>query len=156
MDERASNAARNNEDMRRHWMAVLAEADTEDLQALWDRYEDKPSYTVLHGPETGLIMVQARAGGPGDRFYLGEITVTKCFVTLDGHTTGAAFILGRRPRHAEIAAVFDALLQDPLRRNHLLDTIVNPLARRRHELERREAGRAASTRVEFMTMVRGE
>lgn len=144
------------DDERRQWMAVLAEADTDDLEALWNRWQDKPSYTVLHGPETGLIMAQARFGATTDLFYVGEATVTKCFVTLDGQGIGAAFILGRRPRHAEIAAVLDALLQDPFRRGHLMASIIHPLESRRQEAERREAARAASTRVEFFTMVRGE
>ncbi|MGQ9670391.1 MAG: phosphonate C-P lyase system protein PhnG [Desulfosoma sp.] len=156
MKNRIAADALWNDEERRQWMSVLAEAETDDLEALWDRLQDKPSYTVLHGPETGLIMVQARIGTMSGLFYLGEATVTKCFVTFDGQGIGASFILGRRPRHAEIAAVLDAMLQDPSKRGHLMASIIRPLDSRRQEAERLEAARAASTRVEFFTMVRGE
>lgn len=141
---------------RRRWMAVLAEADSKDLQSFWDRREDKPQYSVISGPEIGLLMLQARVGGNGDRFYIGEVTVTRCSVSLSQGPQGTAIILGRRPRHAEIAAVLDAELQDPRKREHLMATFVEPLARRIQEAQRREAGRVAATRVEFLTMVRGE
>ncbi len=141
---------------RRRWMSVLAQAESEDLLAFWERYPNKPDYTVLQGPESGLIMVQARLDERNGRFFLGEVTVTKCTVTLRQGTVGVSMILGRRPRHAEIAAVLDAELQDSMKNPHLVETLVEPLAKRRHEAERREAGRVASTRVDFMTMVRGE
>jgi len=156
MDISDGNNLPKDDAARRQWMAVLAEADTEDVQAFWERYENKPQYTVLRGPETGLLMVQATVGDSGGRFYVGEVTVTKCFVALSDGTVGAAVVLGRRPRHAEIAAVMDAQLQDPKKREHLLESFVQPLARRRQEAERRMAGRVAATRVEFLTMVRGE
>lgn len=148
--------AHKDEEIRRRWMTVLAEADTEDLQTFWDRYDNKPEYTLVQGPETGLILVQARVGGSGGRFYVGEVTITRCTVTLANGTVGTAMILGRRPRHAEIAAVLDAQLQDPRKRPHIMESFVDPLARRRQEAERREASRVAATRVEFLTMTRGE
>ncbi|MEJ5349560.1 MAG: phosphonate C-P lyase system protein PhnG [Desulfosoma sp.] len=141
---------------RRRWMSVLAQADSEDVLAFWERYPNKPDYTILQGPDTGLVMVQACTENRNGRFFLGEVTVTKCVVALRQGTVGVSMILGRRPRHAEIAAVLDAELQDSSKNSHLMETLVEPLAKRRHEAERREAVRVASTRVDFMTMVRGE
>jgi len=156
MESIPSDAEKDLEEARRRWMSVLAEADSEDLQSFWERYEHKPEYAVVHGPEVGLLMIQARIGGEGERFYVGEATVTRCLVRVREGRLGTAMVLGRRPRHAEIAAVLDAQLQDPRKREHLMATFVDPLWRRRQEAERREAGRVASTRVEFMTLVRGE
>ena len=43
------------------------------------------------------------------------MTVTRCAVELDDGTLGHAYVGGRDRRHAELAAVFDALLQEPKR-----------------------------------------
>ena len=67
----------------------------------------------MRGPETGLVMVRGRAGGSGSPFNLGEMTVTRCTVQLGSGTAGHAYIAGRDERQAELAAVADALLQDP-------------------------------------------
>ncbi|SMC23617.1 alpha-D-ribose 1-methylphosphonate 5-triphosphate synthase subunit PhnG [Desulfacinum hydrothermale DSM 13146] len=137
-------------------MNVLAESEPSDLETLWDRYGEKPDYQVVQGPESGLIKVQARIGGKGRRFHVGEITVTRCKVLIPGSAVGTAMVLGCRPRHAEIAAVLDAALQDKRRRSHLLESVVRPLERRLREARRREAARVAATQVNFSTLVRGE
>ena len=74
-------------------------------------------------------MVRGRAGGTGARFNLGEMTVTRCSVQLDDGTLGHAWIGGRDERHAEVAAVLEALLQNPARTTALHASLVEPLAR---------------------------
>jgi alpha-D-ribose 1-methylphosphonate 5-triphosphate synthase subunit PhnG len=141
---------------RRRWMSALALASTEELEARWATLPERPRYTLLRRPEVGLVMVRARTGGTGARFNLGEMTVTRCTVQLEDGTLGHAWIGGRDHRHAELAAVFDALLQDPARTAALSESVVEPLARA-HEARRRAAvARAAASRVEFFTMVRGD
>ncbi|SHE94942.1 alpha-D-ribose 1-methylphosphonate 5-triphosphate synthase subunit PhnG [Desulfacinum infernum DSM 9756] len=137
-------------------MSVLAESNPADLEALWDRYGEKPDYQVVLGPEIGLLLVQGRVGGRGRRFHVGEVTVTRCNVRISGGAVGTAMVLGCRPRQAEIAAVLDAALQDDRRRPDLLESVVRPLERRLKEARRREAVRVAATQVDFSTMVRGE
>jgi alpha-D-ribose 1-methylphosphonate 5-triphosphate synthase subunit PhnG len=141
---------------RRWWLSVLAESDPDELETLWDRYREKPDHQVVSGPESGLLLVQARVGGKGERFHVGEVTVTRCTVRIPGGAVGTAMVLGCRPRQAEIAAVLDAALQDDARRPDILESIVRPLDRRLREARRREAARVAATQVEFSTMVRGE
>jgi len=146
---------------RRDWMAVLAKAGADEVAAAWDALDPKPAYELLRRPEAGLMMVQARAGGSGQRFNAGEMTVTRCAVrcaTGDGDrgVTGFSWIAGRSRRHAEIAAVFDALLQLPDRHDAITGAVVAPL-RAAQQARRDDAGRkAAATRVDFFTMVRGE
>jgi alpha-D-ribose 1-methylphosphonate 5-triphosphate synthase subunit PhnG len=137
-------------------MSVLALASTEDLEAAWRRLAAAPGHRVLRPAEVGLVMVRARAGGTGTRFNLGEMTVTRCSVELPDGTVGHAYVGGRRRRHAELAAVLDALLQDPQRRTELEAEIVAPLARAQAERRRAVAARSAPTRVDFFTMVRGD
>ena len=66
----------------------------------------------LRKPETGLMMIEGRAGGTGQRFNLGEVTVTRCALRLPGNDShspvGVAYILGRSHKHARLAALLDA------------------------------------------------
>ena len=99
---------------RQHWMSVLARAPSEAIEAGLTRVGPLPAWTRVRGPETGLVMVRGRAGGSGSPFNLGEMTVTRCTVRLDSGAAGHAYIAGRDERRAELAAVADALLQDPV------------------------------------------
>jgi alpha-D-ribose 1-methylphosphonate 5-triphosphate synthase subunit PhnG len=144
-------------ELRRRWMAALALAPRGELEAAWQHLgPHPPSYRRLRGPEVGLVMVRGRAGGTGMRFNVGETPVARCSVQLEGGAVGHAWVRGRDRRHAELAAVFDALLQDSARQEAVMAGVVEPLER---ACEARRAGareRAARTRVEFFTMVRGE
>ena len=141
---------------RQAWMGLLAKAAPADLESAWDALEPKPAWRWLRKPETGLVMVRGRAGGSGQAFNLGEMTVTRCVLVTEAGVTGHAHVAGRNARHAELAAAFDALLQDETRHAALADSLLAPLTRKRAEAERQEAEAAAATKVEFFTMVRGE
>ena len=140
---------------RQRWMSILARAAERDLDAIWRTLGDQPVYRVIRPPEVGLVMIRGRAGGTGRRFNLGEMTVTRCAVQLAEGAMGHAWVGGRGHRSAEIAAVLDALLQDPAWNVRLEPALVR-LSRIQDERRRVAAARAASTRVEFFTMVRGE
>lgn len=56
---------------RQRWMAILARARSEQLQALLAG-RALPSHTVVRGPEGGLVMVRGRIGGGGAAFNLGK------------------------------------------------------------------------------------
>jgi alpha-D-ribose 1-methylphosphonate 5-triphosphate synthase subunit PhnG len=143
------------EEPRRRWLAVLARAATDQLERCWAE-AGQPTLTLLRQPETGLVMARGRAGGTGQRFNLGEVTVTRCAVqSPDGHI-GHGYVAGRDKRKAELVASFDALLQAPERRSTLLACLVEPLAAAQAEAQATTARKAAATRVEFFTMVRGE
>jgi alpha-D-ribose 1-methylphosphonate 5-triphosphate synthase subunit PhnG len=141
---------------RRRWMAVLARAGADDLEAAWAGLGDRPDYRIVRGPEVGLVMVRGRAGGTGVRFNLGEMTVTRCTVELDDGTVGHAYVRGRHRRHAELAAALDAMLQAPARRAAVEARVVAPLAAEQAARRQTAEARAAATRVEFLTLVRGE
>jgi len=143
-------------DARRRWMAILAQASPEELERRWQDVPAQPPCRMLRPPETGLVMVRGRAGGTGMRFNVGEMTVTRCALELDGGAVGVAYVRGRSRRHAELAAMLDALLQDPARRDDLERTVVVPLAAAQTARRRAAAQRVAPSRVEFFTMVRGD
>ena len=136
-------------DARRRWMAVLARAAADELSEL---IGDIPEYRVLRGPEAGLVMVRGRAGGGGAPFNLGEMTVTRCSVRTPAGFVGHAYMAGRNERAAELAALADALLQDPARQPRMLAEVVEPLAETQQARRDATAAKAAATRVQFFAM----
>ena len=141
---------------RRAWMAVLAKARPAEVEQAWERLSRRPQYSLLRKPETGMVMVRGRAGGTGSAFNLGEMTVTRSAVQLESGTTGHAYVAGRSPRHAELAAVFDAMLQDQRSTAELHALVIAPLAEAQAQRRHAAALKAASTKVDFFTLVRGE
>lgn len=140
---------------RQHWMSVLARASLSDIRNAWAALPEQPEYTFLRQPETGLIMIQARTNGNGAPFNMGEMTLTRCSVSIN-ENIGHAYIAGRSPEHAELAAVFDGLLQRPEHSSRLMETVINPMEAAIAEQQKTKAKQVASTRVDFFTMVRGE
>lgn len=141
---------------RQRWMGVLARAEDGALEAAWAGLAERPEYRVLRPPETGLVMVRGRMGGTGNPFNMGEMSATRCAVQLEGGTVGIAWVAGRSARHAELAAAFDALLQQPERRDGLEETVIAPLESAERARREEDRANAASSRVEFFTMARGE
>lgn len=145
---------------RAAWMRILALAGAEALDAAWSRLRGQgelPAYRFLRKPESGMAMVRARAGGTGAQFNLGETTVTRCAVVLEADgIAGVSYVQGRGGRHAEQAAVLDALLQSPHWHDRVHDAVIAPLDAALQARASRQAAAAAQTRVEFFTMVRGE
>lgn len=141
---------------RQRWISVLAKARLAELESAWDGLAEKPAYDWLRRPEVGMVMVRARTGGTGGQFNLGQMTVTRCALRLVSGEAGVGYVQGRSKRHAELAAVFDALLQDNTRRAELEDSVVAPLEAA-HDGRRSERSRKANaTKVNFFTLVRGE
>ena len=142
---------------RRHWMAVLARADGATIAELLAQCGDLPGFTRLRGPESGLAMVRGRTGGNGGAFNLGEVTVTRCTVRVLGDRgeqdyVGHAYVTGRDERQAELAALIDALLQDPVRRDAVRSAVIEPLARAQQQARDLVAAKAAATKVQFFSM----
>lgn len=147
---------------RRAWMAVLAHTPRAELEAALSRALDgatPPAFDWLRPPETGLAMVRGRVGGSGDAFNLGEATVTRATLRLrepaEHAPVGVACHLGRDRRRAELAALADALLQLP-EQARLYADLIEPLAAQLAQQRAVRREEAASTRVEFFTMVRGD
>ena len=144
---------------RAAWMGTLARAKPAELAARWAalcaELPDEPEWRLLRGPETGMVMVCGRAGGDGQAFNLGEMTVTRCTVRLSDGAVGHAYVAGRDGRHAEIAAAVDALMLDS-RRATAEAIVVRPLAEAQAARRDLAARQAEATKVEFFTLVRGE
>lgn len=137
---------------RQRWMAVLARAEAAEIAARLPDPPALPGWRCLRGPETGLAMLRGRAGGDGAPFNLGEMTVTRCTVRTETGRIGHAYIAGRDARRAELAALADALLQDPDWQERLDATLIAPLAEAQAARRAEVATKAAATRVEFFAL----
>lgn len=140
---------------RKGWMNLLATADEARLTELWQGYGADPACEFLRAPEAGGVMVRGRMGGTGGPFNLGEMTVTRCAVSLEDGTVGHGYVQGCSKAKAEIAAKADALMQTGAA-EALRAAVLVPLAEERRTRKHTRAAKAAATKVEFFTMVRGE
>ena len=141
---------------RKAAMAVLAAAPADMLQTVWQASALPTQAHPVRGPETGLVTVRGRIGGGGAPFNFGEATVTRATVRLDDGAVGHAYALGRDTGKVRLAAIADALWQDPARRDLVEDRILAPLRKAQAEADRHRREETAATRVDFFTMVRGE
>jgi alpha-D-ribose 1-methylphosphonate 5-triphosphate synthase subunit PhnG len=137
---------------RQTWLAVLARAERPAIEARVTAQGPLPAHRRLRGPETGLVMVQGRAGGSGAPFNLGEMTVTRCTIHNEHGRVGHAYIAGRDPRKAELAASLDAALQDPETGPALERTVILPLAEALAAADAGVRAEAEATRVDFFTL----
>ena len=143
---------------RAEWMGILARAPESQLEAAWDDLSvghGDVSYSLLRAPEKGLVMVRGRAGGDGQAFNLGEMTVTRGSLRLEDGLVGHAYVPGRNRDHARIAAICDALMQGACA-GEVQRTVIEPLHSAYMARRAQTAGQAEKTRVDFFTMVRGE
>lgn len=137
---------------RRDWLSLLAKAPPARLAAL---LPDLPPHDLLRAPEIGAVMVQGRTGGTGAPFNFGEMTVTRCSLRLADGVVGHAMVQGRDRAHATRAAAADALLQTEAA-PRLQAELLAPLRAEAEARRATRAAKAAATRVEFFTLMRGE
>lgn len=160
---------------RADWMALLARATLAELQsALAAEAVLEPIW--LRAPQVGLMMVRGRLGGEGQAFNIGELTVTRCALRMPwtdsagpsgmgidrdvpeissaGRPVGVAWVLGRSPDKARLAAIADAGLQHDERHSALVESLLLPIQLRLRREGAAARERALETRVNFMTVVR--
>lgn len=142
------------EQERAGWIWLLSGAPLAMLEA-WISGIEAPAFTWLRRPEVGLVMVEGRIGNEGARFNLGELTVTRCALKLASGEAGVGYVRGRSMRHAELAAIGDALMQRATGRP-LMAGLLQRLRERRGSEAAAARRRARATRVEFFTVARGE
>ena len=143
---------------RAWWIGVLARAEARDIATILAAAKSADSrHQIIKPAETGTVMLEGRAGGTGQRFNLGEATVTRCVVKLSDGLIGVAYALGRDKTKAEHAAVLDAILQKSegasLDRILAQLVVLDEMRSAKMELKSRKA---AATKVNFFTLVRGE
>jgi alpha-D-ribose 1-methylphosphonate 5-triphosphate synthase subunit PhnG len=156
----AQNSGEPSVVLRQTSQRIIANSLLSDIEAVWGQTElpepGADDVVLLRAPETGLMMVRAQAGGDGQSFNLGEMTVTRCSLTLHSDFVGHGYVAGRSRRHAVFCALGDALAQSAVQAGALQDDVLLPLARELDARQKADAEKAAATRVDFFTLVRGE
>lgn len=141
---------------RQRWLAVLAHAPREALQAHAQRSLAGHAFEALRAPETGLVMLRGRIGGSGDRFNLGEATVSRCVQRLRSAggevTVGVGYRLGRDAERVRWIAQFDALLQQGAHQADVLRGVIEPLQAAIDQARCAQQARTAASRVRFFTL----
>ncbi|MEM6712804.1 MAG: phosphonate C-P lyase system protein PhnG [Pseudomonadota bacterium] len=143
---------------RQHRLSIFATAPHEELLKLWETWSagrTLPDHQVLRSPEIGTVMVRGRTGGVGAPFNLGEITVTRCSVQLAQGPAGHGYVQGRSKDAAIAIALMDALAEAG--EADAIDAAITAPLKTNTENQRQVRGeKAAKTKVEFFTMVRGD
>ncbi len=137
---------------RQIWMGLLARAKPQRLAEL---FPEMPEHDLLRAPEIGAVMLRGRIGGTGQPFNLGEMTVTRCALKLADGAIGFGHVQGRDKDHARRAALVDALMHGD-HAEALQAKVLQPLGQDETLRRSDRAAKAAATRVEFFTLVRGE
>jgi alpha-D-ribose 1-methylphosphonate 5-triphosphate synthase subunit PhnG len=141
---------------RRAALAVLADARVDEIEQGLRAVAEPVDYVELRAAETGLVMLRGRIGGDGAPFNVGEATVTRAAVQIPSGEVGFAYILGRDQRKARLCAICDALWQSERYYDAVERRVLAPI-RARLEAERAcQRAQTAATRVDFLTLVRGE
>jgi len=136
-------------------MSLLAKAPTGRLMTLWQELGAEPAFHWLRAPEIGATMVRGRLGGTGAPFNLGEMTLTRCALQLESGAVGHGFVQGRDKDKARVAALVDALMQAE-QASAVQQAVLQPLEAEMADAKETRAAKAAATKVDFFTMVRGE
>lgn len=144
---------------RKKWMSLLAKAPSElvsnTFSDVMERHDLTAEFTWLRKPEIGGVMVQARAGATGAPFNFGEMTVTRCSLKLENGDVGHAYVQGRDKDKAEKAAIIDAYLQGD-KAEIFAANIITPIENALAAVKANREQKAAKTKVDFFTLVRGE
>ncbi|MAJ35031.1 MAG: phosphonate C-P lyase system protein PhnG [Candidatus Puniceispirillum sp. TMED52] len=140
---------------RKMWLSLLAQSSSEDVKTLWDKAGITCDSEIIRAAEIGAVMVQGRQGGTGAPFHLGEMSVTRCSIKIAEGYIGHGYHQGRSKETAETIAKLDALLQTD-KFELILKSVLKPLEKLVQEKQYSLAAKAAATKVDFFTLVRGE
>lgn len=154
-EELSSDMQEDDHTERKATMSLVAKAPPERVEQLLNLAFKTTSFSWLRAPETGSVMVRGRAGATGAPFNLGEMTVTRCTLQLDSGEVGHGYVQGRRKADAKAAALVDALMQT-VHADTVRAKVLEPLAEEIRGAREQRAAKAAATKVDFFTLVRGE
>lgn len=137
-------------------LSVLAKAPFSNMLEYWKGISVDATFNFLKKPEVGMAMVRAQAGGGGENFNMGEMTITRCVVRLDSAEIGYGIVVGRSKQKSELVALIDACWQKKSLKEIIEDKIIKPLYHIQVCKEKNISDNTESSKVNFFTMVRGE
>ncbi|RYA67457.1 phosphonate C-P lyase system protein PhnG, partial [Enterobacter cloacae complex sp. 4DZ3-17B2] len=111
----------------------------------------RPDYDTIREPAIGLVQIQARMGGSGERFFAGDATLPRAVIRLKSGTLGYGHELGRDKTHSERCAAIDALLQEQPHFQTLMETLIAQLEADRAARVAARQAEVNTSRVDFFT-----
>jgi alpha-D-ribose 1-methylphosphonate 5-triphosphate synthase subunit PhnG len=100
--------------IKKSWITrILVESDSTLLDQLYYSIEEHYKINVVRNPEKSLVMNQARDSVSGQPFYVGEILITECTVSIMD-IFGFGAIMGEEAEKAYKLAVIDCALRAKL------------------------------------------
>lgn len=138
---------------RQQWLSILTQ-QKEEINHYAQNLKAK-KYDIVRAPEIGMAMVKGKTAGEGQVFNLGEVTVTRCVVRIEGGTMGFGYVVGRNQNQALLIALADAYLQSD---EHAAweKSLLVPLNDSLQKRLKAQENKVQTTKVDFFTMVRGE
>ena len=122
---------------RKSWLSLMAKSSSEDIKTCWKKAELDCAAEIIRMPEIGTVMVKGRQGGNGAAFHLGEMSVTRCSIKTEAGIIGHGYHQGD---------------QFQIVNDKIFTILSNIEAGKIQNL----TAKAAATKVDFFTMVRGE
>ena len=141
---------------RKRIVDLLARATLGELQTGLASLDAEPTYSLIRGPETGLVMVRGRIGGGGAAFNLGEATMSRASIRLEDGRIGHSYRLGTDRKAAILAAILEAESQKASSLAVIEQALLVPLTARLAKESETLQAETVATKVDFFTMVRGE
>ena len=91
---------------------VLCECAQDRLINFVSQLESNLTVEIVLAPKLCMTMVQAEDSIDFQPFYLGEVLITECQLTVNGEL-GYGFCMGDAPQRAYSMAIIDAILHKP-------------------------------------------
>ncbi|MFD1735175.1 phosphonate C-P lyase system protein PhnG [Bacillus salitolerans] len=130
---------------------ILVEGNPELLKQLSLQVEELVEVRLERKPKTGLIMLKVRDSVSKEPFYMGEVLVSECTVSIEG-TYGMGTIMGEEFERSYQIAVIDAAFNVNL---PITKTWLKKLEEEEtaiHHRHQQEHAMVANSRVNFDTM----
>ncbi len=130
---------------------VLVRGPMEGRRQLAERILARYPAKILEAPSGGLVMVKARETAQKSLFYLGEVYVTECKVSIQNHI-GIGVLQGDDPEGAFELAVIDAAFNARLKETKRWEAVLTALKAHLEMMQLQEDAKILSTMVSFDTM----
>ncbi|MFB5188994.1 phosphonate C-P lyase system protein PhnG [Alicyclobacillus fastidiosus] len=136
---------------RKQMTRILVEGDRTLLERLASQVEAAHEVHVNRKPENSLVMMKTFDPVASQPFYLGEVMVTQCTVTVNGHR-GIGVLMGDEPDRAYYLAVVDAAVNASIPESFLWEPVLLEEEKRVNRRQYEEYARVEKSKVQFETM----
>lgn len=130
---------------------ILVEGTPSFLEKLALEMEQKYSVILVRSPEKSLVMNKARDSVSGHAFYMGEVLITECTVSINS-VYGFGAIMGAEPDRAYQLAIVDCAYNAKLPEIQTWNGLLIAEEQQIIYKKRLEFSRIMKTKVNFDTM----